>query len=325
MKKSVSMLGDGAWGTAMATVLANNECRVKLWCRTPEVAHSIKNTKINSRYLPEIVLNDLIDPILDLQEVLHETEWIFIAIPVQFTRAVMQQIVPFVKKDQKFVILSKGIEQNTLMFPSQIIDDVLGYEAAQAVCCGPTFAQELATQKISAVNIAATTVACSNELQVLLNNNYFNSYISTDMLGIQICSALKNVVAVALGMLDGDYAQNTKAFMLTRGLQDIATLSVALGGKRETVYGLCGVGDLVLTATSSMSKNMHLGQRLGKGENLDAIVEEAGILPEGINTIKSVYQLMQKRDIDLPVFKGLYEVIFQNMPITTFIYCLFVE
>ncbi len=323
MSTAVALLGDGAWGTAVATLLAHNGYEVRLWCNTLSVAQAIKQTRINQRYLPDTLLSPLIKPTADLGAALDDVEWIFEAVPVRHMRAVITQAKPFIHKDQRWVILSKGMEQNSLMLPSQIIDDVLGYTSTTAILAGPTFAQELAAEKISAVDIAAPTAKCGNELQTLVNNSYFNSYVSSDMIGVQICSALKNVIALALGMLDGaGYAQNTKAFMLTRGLHDMATLSVALGGTSETVYGLCGVGDLVLTATSAVSKNMRLGQQLGRGEKLDALEAELGVLPEGINTVQSVHQLMQRHNIDLPVCQGMYQVLFQNMPVAKFVSCL---
>ena len=314
--KTVCMLGEGAWGTAVATLLAHNGFQVKLWCYDHAVAQAIKNTRINDRYLPGIQLDEKIQPIIDLQEALENAELIFEAIPVKFLRSIVEQSKSLCAPNIPWVVLSKGIEQDTLLFPTQIIDDVLSFESKKAVLVGPSFAKDVAEKKITAVSLAVTDCKFGLSLQKQLANEYFRPYLSTDLVGTQVGGALKNVITLAIGMLDGaGFTDNAKAFMFTRGLHEMVQIANALGGKTKTLYGLSGVGDLVLTSMGTLSKNLEVGKRLGKGESLDQILQETGYIPEGINTVKSVQQLIKEKNLELPVCSGIYEVIFGSKKI----------
>lgn len=312
----ITILGEGAWGTAIATVLAHNGHRVKLWCHDAQVARAIENEHVNHRYMPGVVLSDLIEPSSSLQEAVSGAHWICEAIPVAYLRSVLQQVLPFVSADQQWIVLSKGIEQHTLKFPTQIIDDVLQCVPTKAVLAGPTFAHELAHKKISAATIAFADCEIGVRVKQLFETDYLKTYISTDQIGVQAGSALKNVIALAIGMLDGaGYGQNAKACMLTRGLHEIVVLCTLLGGRAETVYGLSGVGDLVLTAMGTLSKNMHVGQMLAQGKSVDEILQTTGFIPEGINTVESVHLLMQKYQVDLPLCRLVAAVIHKKMSV----------
>jgi len=315
-QQAVCVLGEGAWGTAIALLLANNGYTVYIWCHHATVAEEIKTKRTNSRYLPGIILPESIIPITDFDVVLSHTQWIFQVIPVQHLRSVIERVKPYCKKEHIWVVLSKGIEQHTLLFPTQIIDAVLGYPAKQAVVAGPSFAQDLAHKKVTAVTLAADDNNLINLLQGMLANDYFKPYASMDVIGVQCAAALKNVITLGIGMLNGaGYADNTKAFFLTRGLHEIALLIEALGGKQETLYGLSGIGDLVLTAMSSQSRNLQVGTLLGCGESLDAIIQKTGYTPEGINTVVSVQQLAQTLGCDLPLCRSIHDVIYNKKPI----------
>jgi len=292
--KIVCMLGEGAWGTAVATLLAQNGLQVKLWCYDASVAESIKKNRYNERYLPGIYLDKKIEPFTDLKEALEKVDLIFEAIPVQYLRTILNKAKPFCEIDQPWVVLSKGIEQNTLLFPSQMIDEVLGYEPKKSVLVGPSFAKDLAAKQITAVTLAVTDCDFGLSLQKLLANTYFRPYLSLDLVGVQVGAAIKNVIALAIGMLDGaGFTDNAKAFVFTRGLHEMVEIAQALGGKTETLYGLSGVGDLVLTAMGGLSKNREVGKRLGQEQSLEKILKQTGYIPEGINTVKSVHQFMQ--------------------------------
>ncbi len=318
MKQPVCVLGDGAWGTAIAVLLANNGHSVNLWCNDESVAHAIAHHGCNDRYLSGITLPNRITPTTDIAQAMQGARWIFEAVPVKFLRATVEKAKPHVTADQAWVVLSKGIENGTLMFPSQIIDAVLGYTATQAVFSGPSFARDLAHKKITAATIAATDYHVSSELTALLANSYFRPYISYDMLGAQLGGALKNVVALAIGMLDGaGYTDNTKTFMLTRGLQEMIMLTRALGGQHQTLYGLSGLGDLVLTCMGSLSKNLAVGKQLGAGCTLDQLIAQSGAMPEGVNTVVSVNQLALKLNVNLPLFQGVYRIIFESSSLET--------
>ncbi|MCX5925241.1 MAG: NAD(P)-dependent glycerol-3-phosphate dehydrogenase [Candidatus Dependentiae bacterium] len=309
-QNKVTVLGEGAWGTAVALALADNGCDVMLWNFDATVAEHIKNTGYNQRYLPGVHIPASIKITTDLQEAIQNSDWIFETTPIQFLRAIVTAAKPYVACNQTWVALSKGIEENTLLLPTQIIADVLGKDCKVAVCAGPSFAKELAQKRITSIVVAEPDLTVNSLLPSLLASSYFRPYISTDMIGIQIGSALKNVLALGIGILDGaGYTDNAKAFLLSRGLHEMAHLAVAMGGKQETLYGLSGIGDLVLTCMGSSSKNLTVGRKLGAGQQLVDIIRETGFIPEGINTVKSVNMLMQKYAIELPICQGIHDVI----------------
>lgn len=310
---AVAVLGEGSWGTAMATVLAANGLKVKLWCHDAQIAQEIKKSRINEQYLPGIVLSDLIEPITDMQQVLEGVKFIFEAIPTQYLRVVIAEAARYCTPEQVWVVLSKGIEQDTLLFPTQILDDVCGHEVKKAVVVGPSFADDVARKQVTAVIVAATDCAAGLEIQKLLANSYFRPYISLDVIGAQVAAALKNVIALGIGLADGaGYTDNTKVYLLTRGLQETAALAHALGGRVQTMLGLAGVGDLVLTAMGSLSRNVRLGRQLAQGQQLEEIAQQTGAMPEGINTLKSVHQLIEQKKLSLPVCHGIYRIVFEH-------------
>lgn len=310
----IAVLGDGAWGTAVATLLAHQGFTVRLWCHTQEVADSIATTGYNHQFLPGVKLSHAIVPVRDIAQAVCGAEWVFEAVPVAFLRGVLEQVRHCFTQEQTWVVLSKGIEHTTLLFPSDIIDDVFGYSTKKVIFSGPSFAHDLSRQQITAVSLASVDVALAQALQHILANHYFRPYVCDDPVGAQVGGALKNVIALAVGLLDGaGYTDNAKAFLLTRGLQEMVHLTTALGGKASTLYGLSGVGDLVLTAMSIQSRNFVVGQRLGKGESLSSIMSSmGGKVPEGSNTVQSVKQLQQKLGISLAICSGVYDVIFKE-------------
>ena len=309
----IAMVGAGAWGTSIATVLAHNGYDVLLWAYEQEVVDAINTHHENKRYLSGIRLSDRISATHDLAQVICSAQWVFEAVPISFLRETLKQTQGCFSKDQIWVITSKGIEQDTLMLPSQIIDDVFGYQTRQAVMAGPSFAYDLAEQQLTGIAVAAQDCSIADQLQALLANEYFRPYVSLDMVGVQLGGALKNVIALGVGMLDGaGFADNAKAFIFTRGLHEIVQLGIKLGAQQETFYGLSGVGDMVLTAMGKQSRNLEVGQRLGKGQRLDALLKETGYIPEGINTVQSLHQLMQQEQIKMPVCNGIYQVIFEG-------------
>ena len=320
MSKQVGILGEGAWGTAIATVLARNGYIVKLWCYHASVAEQITKTGINEQFLPGIKLSKSIIPVTRIEDVVCGSELIFEAIPVKYLRDVITKARNCFTDAQTWIVLSKGIENKTLLLPSQIIDDVFQKKVKQAIVAGPSFAMDVAKEQITAVALASSDCAIAQHIQSVLANNYFRPYITTDTIGVQIGAALKNVITLAIGMLDGaGYTDNTKAFIFTRGLHEISTLIPVLGGKQETAYGLSGIGDVVLSAFGKLSKNLEVGKRLGHREKLDTILQETGYIPEGINTVQSLHELLQIKMLDLPICQGVYEIIFKDVPIASFL------
>ncbi|MCA9770297.1 NAD(P)-dependent glycerol-3-phosphate dehydrogenase [Candidatus Dependentiae bacterium] len=309
----VCILGEGAWGTAVATLLANNGHTVHVWCYHKEVAEDIKENRSNSRYLPNIALDKNIVPFIDIEKALCDVDWVFEAIPVQYLRSILEQAQRCFNLKQTWVVLSKGIEKGSFLLPSQVIDAVFATRVKKAIFSGPSFAKDLAEKQITGVTIAADDCETGQQLSQLLANNYFRPYISLDVIGAQIGGALKNVITLGVGMLDGaGYTDNAKAFLLSRGFHEIVTIATLLGAQCDTLYGLCGIGDLVLTAMGKHSKNLTVGRRLGKGEKLQNILEETGYIPEGVNTVQAMHQYIKKNNLDLPVCDGIYQVIFQD-------------
>ncbi len=324
--KHVTIIGEGAWGTAVATLLAHNGYHVRIWCHHRELVDSINTTHQNERFLPGILLDKKIKAVASLKEALADVTWVFEAIPVKYLRTVLKEAKPWVHEQQIWVVLSKGIEQETLLFPSQIIDEVFEKKVATTIFAGPSFAMDVARKQITAVTIAAADCEQGKALQKILANDYFRPYITTDFIGVQAGAALKNVITIGVGMLDGaGYTDNAKAFLLTRGLSEMMQLSCALGGTKETVYGLSGVGDLVLTGMGELSRNLLVGRRLGRGDSLDTILKEIDAIPEGINTVQSVYQLMKKQKISLPICRGIYEIIFKGRSLHNFLQSLMAQ
>ena len=318
--KKVCVVGEGAWGTAVATVLAHNGYTVNLWCHHDEVKETIEQYRCNNKYLPDVQLAENIVPTTDMQHALADVEWVFEAIPVKFLRSVLEQIKPYYTEHQKYVVLSKGVEKDTQLLPSQMIKDVLGQQTNVAVFSGPSFAHDLAQKQLTAGTVAADDATTAEQLQKLVANDYVRPYTTQDIIGTQCGGAFKNVITLMVGMLDGaGYIDNTKAFMLTRGLQEVAQLVVALGGEQKTVYGLSGVGDLVLTAMGSRSRNLEVGKQLGQGKKLATILEQTGYITEGVNTVQSVNTLAQKFTLNLPICTGVYDIIFDGLPLQEFL------
>ncbi len=311
--KQICILGAGAWGTAIAQLLAEKGYSVSLWCYEKAVVDCIKEQRENTPYLPGVNLHKNIVPTTDLQEAICGSTWIFEAIPVKHLRSILEQAKHCFSSEQTWVVLSKGIEQNTLLLPTQILDDVFGVEAKKAVLAGPSFARDVINKQITAVTVAAPDCEIGLSLQKLLATDYFRPYVSLDMIGVQVGGAVKNVLSLGIGVLDGaGYTDNAKAFLLTRGLHEMVLLAQELGGRQETLYGLSGMGDLVLTSMGKLSRNLAIGKKLGEGQTLENILKDIKYVPEGINTVQSVHQLLQKKKLDLPICESIYQVIFEG-------------
>ncbi len=322
-QQTVAMIGAGSWGTAVAYLLACNGHRVKLWCYAQQEHDAIAQTRENRPYLPGVTLPELITPHREMAEVLEGVDWVFEAIPVKYLRGIVQDIHHIATRDAcsfTWVILSKGIEQNTLMLPSQIIDEVCGAQSKKVALVGPSFAHEIARRQPTAVTVAAESCELALALQELLANDFFRPYTSTDLIGAQVGAALKNVLALGVGIADGaGFGDNTKAFLLTRGFHEMVTIAQRCGAKQETLYGLSGIGDLIMTATGAHSRNVKVGQMIGQGKKLEDILRTTGMIPEGANTVQSLHQMAQKFQLKIPVCTGIYQAVFQDKPIATVI------
>jgi len=315
----VTVLGAGAWGTAVATLLAANRHDVMLWCYEQDVVDQINKERTN-RYLADISLAPNIHATADLVEAINHSSIIFEAIPVPFLRKTLLSVREKAPHSALWVLLSKGLEQETLLPPSGIIDDLFGKTVRTVVVSGPNFAKDLALQAPTATTVASRRPEWSAEVSNLLSNHYFSTYFSSDPLGAQVGGALKNVITIAIGMLRGAaYRDNTCSFVFTRGLREMAEIARHWAAKRETVYGLSGVGDLVLTATGSLSRNFKLGKLIGEGKSLSEIEQHLPVLPEGANTVQSVKQLMERSGLNLPVCQGVYDTLYTDQSVKDFV------
>lgn len=317
----ITILGAGAWGTAFATLLIRNGHQVMLWSHEQDVADDITRFHTNKKFFPDVVLDPNIQATHDLKMALKDAAWIVQAIPVAYLRSVLMDVKAMVPDAaiKPWILLSKGIEQDSLMLSSQILEEIFSSKISYAIVAGPNFAKELAQGAPTATTVAATDKTLTKKVCVLLGNSFFKPFPSTDPIGAQVGGAIKNVIAIAVGICKGkDFADNTVAYVLTQGLAEIALLCEKLGGHKETGYGFSGFGDLVLTCTSNLSKNFRVGVMLGNGKSLEEIEGLVPVLPEGINTIQSVHELGRKLGLHLPVCNAVYEFIFGNKEFEVF-------
>lgn len=304
--KKIAVLGGGAWGTAIATVLAHNNYSVCLWAHEQAVVESIQQDGINSLYLPGVTLSPKIKPTNNLEEALDGVQWIFEAVPVKYMRSVIEMVKPYYNDKQRWVVLSKGIEQDTLLLPSQILDDVFKASVQSVVLMGPSFAVDVIAQQLTGVSIGSKDTQLMSDLQALMTTDYFFLFPSQDSVGIQLCAALKNAITLGMGILDGaGYTDNTKTFFLVKSLQEMRKLVFACGGESQTVDGFAGIGDLVLTALGKHSKNLAAGKKLGAGASQESIRAEQKCVPESFNTVVSLVHLIEQNNLHLPLLKSL--------------------
>lgn len=310
----ITMLGDGAWGTAVANTLAVNGHKVILWCFNEKVARSISELHENKCYLPGIKLSRNITPTTNLEKAL-ESQIIFQAIPVKFMRSTIEKCKKDSRENQLWVSLSKGIENNTLMLPTQIIQNILGKNIKSAAVSGPSYAVELAKKAPTIVTIASEKKDHSKKIGKLLANDFLSFELSDDTIGVQIGGATKNVFAIGIGILESTgYSANTQARFMMEAISEIKELTKKLGGKEETFYKSSGIGDFILTCFNEQSRNRQVGTMIGKGKKLEKILKETGYIPEGVNSVKSLLQIAKKRNIKLPLSKKIHDIIFENRP-----------
>ena len=316
MKKTILILGEGAWGTAIATVLAHNGHTVRLWCHDASVAQAITKNRVNNRYLPGIKLSEAIIPVTDFSTA--GVDYIAEAIPVAYLRSVVEEIKKC-KPSVPWIVLSKGIENETAMLPSQIIESVMG-KISYAVLVGPSFAKDLAEKQLTAVALAATDKKLQKSVQDLFQNDYLRIYPTQDINGIQVTAALKNVIALAVGLIDGaGYGDNTRTFIFMRGLYEVRSMVKLYGGNEKTCYGLAGFGDTVMTALSEKSRNRECGRRFGAGEPLEKVLATMTGVVEGLNTLKTLHTECAKKKITLPFFQSLYQVFYERLHLDSFL------
>lgn len=311
-KHSISIIGDGGWGTTLAIYLAKKEYRVKLWGAFPQYAAQVQDTRINRKFLPGVEIPISVKITSDLNLAVNESDILVLAVPSQFLRSVLKKMKSYNLKNKIILSVVKGIETKTLLRVSQVINDVLG-NVNLAVLSGPTIAGEVVKGIPTTAVIAGKNNKTTKILQEIFNSETFRIYTNTDIIGVEIGGSLKNVIAISCGVCDGlGYGTNTKAAIVTRGLAEMSRLGTSLGAKPKTFAGLTGLGDLITTCFSPQSRNRSVGEQLGKGIAIKTILENMNMVAEGVETAKAAYALSRKHKIPMPITSEVYNILFKG-------------
>ncbi len=306
----VTVLGAGSWGTALAVHLGRVGHDVRLWARDPQTVRDIRSRRANVVYLPDVLLPDGVTPTDSLEEAARDTDLIVSAIPSHGCRAVIRAVRPHLAPGAILVSATKGLEAETMLRMSEVIAQEAGPSHPVAVLSGPSFALEVAQQRPTAVLIASHDSVAMDRVQAEFRGSYFRLYGSDDVVGVELCGALKNVIAIAAGVVEGSgLGQNALAALITRGLAEIARLTSAAGGRRDTPAGLSGLGDLVLTCTGSLSRNRHVGIELARGRSLHDIMAGMKMVAEGVRTTGASLALAARHGVELPIATQMAEVL----------------
>ncbi|MCM3566777.1 NAD(P)H-dependent glycerol-3-phosphate dehydrogenase [Neobacillus mesonae] len=314
-QETITVLGAGSWGTALAMVLADNHHEVRLWSHNDHQVREINETLMNKKYLPEISLSELITAYASLKEALAGIETVILAVPTKAIREVVGKMREVLTKPIMIAHVSKGIEPDTLLRISEIIKEEMPEDLLQdiVVLSGPSHAEEVSLRHPTTVTVSSENMAAAEKIQDLFINHNFRVYTNSDVIGVEIGGALKNIIALAAGITDGlGYGDNAKAALITRGLAEISRLGTKMGANPLTFAGLAGIGDLIVTCTSVHSRNWRAGNMLGKGKSLDEVLNSMGMVVEGVRTTKAAYQLASKYDVNMPITTALYNVLFNG-------------
>jgi len=311
----IAVIGAGNWGTALGNLLARKGHDVALWSYETDVAEAINRKHENPKYLRSIRLSEKLRATSSLEDVVHDAQVLVSVSPAQHVRAVLSRIARVISDDVLVVSASKGIETGTLKTMDGVIESVLRLRHAPAFLSGPSFALEVAQQKPTAVTVASHDEGSAIRTQQLFQAPYFRVYTTSDVIGVELGGALKNVIAVAAGMCTGlGLGHNALAALITRGLAEIARLGVALGADPLTFAGLAGMGDLILTCTGDLSRNRSVGIELGRGRRLTDILEEMKMVAEGVETARAAHALARRLGIEMPITEEVYSVLFEDRP-----------
>jgi glycerol-3-phosphate dehydrogenase (NAD(P)+) len=311
----IAIIGAGAWGTALAIVLGRKGTHtVRLWAHESEVYESITQERINQHFLPGFRLPESIEPTTDLAWVIEGADMIVSVMPSQHCRELFERMAPSLPPETLFVSCTKGLEDRTLLRMTEVITDVLRtrkFSPRVGALSGPTFAKEVARGDPTAVTVASTDAELACAVQQAFNDSRFRVYTNDDVIGVELGGALKNIIAIAAGVCDGlGLGHNSRAALITRGLAEVARLAVACGGRLDTMAGLAGLGDLVLTCTGDLSRNRSVGVELGKGHRLpDIIAGMHGSVAEGVFTTKAAVGLARKKGVEMPITEQMCAIL----------------
>ena len=313
-KPVLAVLGAGSWGTALAILIAENGFRTLLWGRDAARQAQLAHERENSRYLPGVRFPEELLIREDLLATVEAAAHVLVAAPSHAFRATLEAIKDHLASDAVVAWASKGLEPASGRLLSQVATEVLGEKRAIGLISGPTFAKEVAQGLPTAVAVAACDPASAEIIATWLRSERVRVYTGCDLIGVELGGAIKNVLAIATGISDGlDLGANARAALITRGLAEMRRLTEAMGGKSETVMGLAGIGDLVLTCTDNQSRNRQVGLALGKGRKLQVTLAEIGQVAEGVATAREVRQLAQRMHVDMPITEQVYRVLFENL------------
>ncbi len=311
----VAVLGGGSFGTAIANMIASNDYPVTLWLRSETRAQTIRETHENPDYLPGYALHSSLKVSTDLELALAGAQTVFFAVPSSSFRQLAKQASAFLNRDCIVVSTAKGIEANSFMMPSEILEEEIP-QCSVGVISGPNLAKEIAQFEITATVIASEDNGLCERIQALLGSKYFRVYANYDRYGVELAGALKNIYAIVSGIAEAmDAGQNTKAVVLTRSLAEMSRFAVKLGANPLTFLGLSGVGDLYVTCTSPLSRNFRVGLALGQGKTLEQAIADVGQVAEGVNTTKLVKEKADVLGIYMPLASALYATLFEQRPI----------
>jgi len=312
--KNICIIGDGGWGTTLGILLSGKGFGVTVWGAFPEYTEVMKSGRENIKFLPGVKIPDTVKLTSDLRDALKASQLVVLAVPSQFMRSVLSRLKMEGFADKRIVSVTKGIENGTLKRMSEVIYDCLG-NCKLSSLSGPTIALEVANGAPSTACVASQDLALAKEMQGVFMTERFRIYTTTDVVGVELGGSIKNIIAIAAGVSDAlGYGANAKAALLTRGLVEIVRLGVVMGARKETFYGLSGLGDLATTCISPYSRNRWLGEEIGKGKKLKDILKETDMVVEGVATSKSAYDLAKKFNVEMPIVSEIYKLLYENKP-----------
>lgn len=312
--KPVAVLGAGSWGTALAISLSRNGEETLLWGRDEVQINTFESVRCNTRYLPDVSFPESLRLSSNLQQSVEQAGDIIVVVPSHGFRGILETIKPFLHESQKIAWATKGFEAGSGKLLHQVADDVFGSDRSVAVISGPTFAKEVAKGLPTAVTVASNDKDFADYLAARLHTDTFRIYTSDDVVGVEVGGAVKNVLAIAAGISDGlSYGANARAALITRALAEIMRLGTDLGANAETLMGLTGVGDLILTCTDDQSRNRRLGLALGQGKTLEEALSSISQVVEGVQTAREVNELATSRGIDMPIVHAVYQILYEGM------------
>lgn len=308
----ISVIGSGSWGTALAVLLNSNGHEVTIWSFKEEEIEAIQRDGENKEFLPGVAIDKNIKLTVDEKTAVEGAEILVFATPSKFVRSISERFAPFVQDGQIIVNVAKGLEEETLYLLSEVIEEVIP-QAKVCVLSGPSHAEEVGRKLPTICVVASKDEKIARKIQDVFMNPVFRVYTNTDIVGVELGGALKNVIALSAGVVDGlGLGDNTKAALMTRGMEEISRLGMAMGANKETFLGLTGMGDLIVTCTSMHSRNRRAGILIGEGKTLTETLEEVHQVVEGVNTAKAAYLLAQKYNVSMPITEEVNRVLFEG-------------